>query len=104
MYYHPRFYPYYRSYPPVDAEQFTSSANHMDEVLKEGQQISRKVKTSPSFATSLMSAAQQSKESEVEQLLRTIDINSEMEVSFTPDALSIRLKRADCKVRLVYKW
>ncbi|MBA2174155.1 hypothetical protein H0266_04480 [Halobacillus locisalis] len=103
MYYHPR-YPYYRPYPPVDPEQFTSAANHMEELLKEGEQISSKVKNSQSFATSLMSAAQQSKKDEVEQLLRTVDIHSEMEVSFTPDSLSIRLKRDDCKAKLVYKW
>ena len=102
--YYSKYYPYYRPYPPVNADYFTSSATQMDAVLDDGKVITEKLKKSKSFATSLMSAAQESNSEEVKRLLTKLDLQSDISVKFTPDALTVILARQQSKINLCYRW
>ncbi|MCA0969187.1 hypothetical protein LCM20_01125 [Halobacillus litoralis] len=97
-------YPYYRPYPPVNPDRFISSAEQMESVLEEGKRISNRVQQSASFARSLMTAAQASKHEEVKNMLLTLDLQSDVSVTFTPDSLTVTLKRQHTKLNLTYQW
>lgn len=97
-------YPYYRPFPAVNPDQFTSSAKEMEQVLEEGRILSKKVEDSRSFASSIMTAAQQSNYEEVKRLINTLTITSEVKVTFTPDSLKVKLNRQDSKLTLTYRW
>ncbi|TGB04848.1 hypothetical protein [Halobacillus salinus] len=97
-------YPYYRPLPPVNPDQFASSAKEMEQVLKEGRTITKKVEDSTSFASSLMTAAQQSNYEEVKRLIKTLAVSSKVDVTFTPDSLKVKLNRQDSKLTLTYRW
>lgn len=119
MYYmhHPRYYPAYycpvylpiRQYPPVDTKLFNKSAIETKKLMDDAGEVLDKLADSKEFNAEVMYAAQESNMAEVNRLINSIDITSEVEVDFNPDNLRLEFKsRVEdtqcCKLTVALRW
>lgn len=116
--YHPRcyppsyFYPVYvhnRSFPPVDPELLHQSANQTKKLMDDAGKVLDKLADSKEFNAKLMYAAQESDVAEVNRLINSIDISSEVEVHFNPDSLRLGFKSKVedtqcCQLTVALRW
>lgn len=100
-----------RQYPPVDPELFQQSANETKKLMNDANVILDKLAESKEFDAKLMEAAQVSDEEEVNRLIHSLDIATEVDVSFNPDNLRLefRSKAADtdlqcCRLLIAVRW
>ena len=61
-----------RQYPPVDPTLFTQSAATAQTLMNDASAILKKLASSKSFATSVMSAAQEGKTKEVQRMIQSL--------------------------------
>lgn len=117
MYCYPVYYiPYYyqpylppRQYPPVDPTQFFESANEMKMLMQDASVVLDRMADSREFTEKVMSAAQESKTDEVEQLIKSTGISSDVEISFNPDALKLEFIAMThgaecCRLLVTIRW
>lgn len=117
MYYYPVYYiPYYyqpylppRQYPPVDPTQFFESAGEMRSLMQDASLVLNRMADSMEFTEKVMNAAQESKMDEVEQLIKSTGISSEVEISFNPDAIRLEfIAMTDgvecCRLLITIRW
>ncbi|PAV28847.1 hypothetical protein CIL05_14570 [Virgibacillus profundi] len=115
--YYRGYYPLYfynpylpiREFPPVDPEFFHQSANETKKLMEDASVILDKLADSKEFDEELMYAAQTSDIEEVERLINSIDISSEVEVHFNPDNLRLEFKShveetECCKLTVALRW
>ncbi|WP_010676404.1 DNA topoisomerase [Bacillus timonensis] len=90
---HEFYYPYpnYRKYPDVDPSLFNESAIEMKILMKDASLILTKLAESKAFAKEVMAAAQASNNKEVERLLKTTGIKSDVITTFNPDGINFKL-------------
>ena len=87
--------PYFRSYfpsrvlPPINPTYFMSSALQMQLVMKDASVLLEKIANSRKFSIDIMSAAQQSQKSKVEELIKSTGITKQPKVSYSPDGLTL---------------
>lgn len=82
-------YPIQRQLPPVNPSTFMTSAKHMRIIMKDASILLDKMSDSRKFSLDLMSAAQNSDQEKVKQLLKDTGVQSMPKVSYTPDGLKL---------------
>lgn len=111
-YYPPYYYPVYvipRQYPPVDTELFNQSAIETKKLMDDAGEVLDKLADSKEFNAELMYAAQESNMAEVNRLINSIDISSEVEVDYNPDNLRLEFKSQledtqCCRLTVALRW
>ncbi|WP_174616115.1 hypothetical protein [Virgibacillus ihumii] len=104
-YHHPR----QQLYPDVDAGLLYESANETKKLMEDAGIVLDKLADSKAFDTELMYAAQASDMEEVERLIQTTGITSDVDVDFNPDGLSLsfssQLEDLECCIlRIALRW
>ncbi|MDQ0228954.1 hypothetical protein [Metabacillus malikii] len=99
----------YRQYNSVDATFFNESAKSMQILMNDASIVLKKLATSKTFANKVMSAAQQSNMSEVENLFKSTGIKSEVETTFNPDGINLKMSskvgNTDCcHLTIALRW
>lgn len=100
-----------RQFPPVDPEMFYESANEMKNLMNDASEFLDKLAASRDFAEQLMTAAQVSDLNEVERLIHTVDIVSDVDVDFNPDSLHLEFRKRTienevecCRLLVILRW
>jgi hypothetical protein len=91
----PRTYypaPYYRKLPEVDPTLFKESAEEMRILMMDASIMLAKLADSKEFAKQVMAAAQASNDKEVDRLLKSTGIKSDVKATFNPDGLNLQLE------------
>ncbi|MDQ0270880.1 hypothetical protein [Cytobacillus purgationiresistens] len=110
--YHPNQPPIYpapafRSFPSVDPSMFIHSAKEMEGLMKSASALLTKMAESRQFSYELMTAAQQSKITKVESLIKSTGVSNIPKVTYTPDGLRLNFEsKADknAGLSLKLKW
>lgn len=98
-----------RPFPPVDPSTFMKSAKQSSSLLQDAQRISERISNSHDFSKKLMEAAQQSKPDIVQNLLKSIALENQSQITYNPDGIRITLKSKNpqtncCTLMLSLKW
>ncbi len=80
-----------RPYPSVDPAIFSQSAATAQTLMNDAGVILKRLAESRSFASTIMSAAQEGKTEEVKSLIRSLGIRSKTDVYFNPDGIRLTL-------------
>ncbi|MFC7686481.1 hypothetical protein [Ureibacillus sp. GCM10028918] len=96
-------------YPPVDPELLYESAIQSNKLMKEASMVLDKLASSKEFGARLMDVAQQSNSQEVERLIHSVGITSDVEIKYNPDGLELefksKVKNLDCcKLSISLRW
>jgi hypothetical protein len=105
------YQPYLRSYPPVDVKIFESSIKSFRLLMDQGSILLDRL-GDLDFARKMMSAAQQGKKAEVDQIIRTIGLKVHVETKFTPTGVIFELTSKPnpnnpascCTLKVFMKW
>ncbi|MBA4536028.1 hypothetical protein H1Z61_02450 [Bacillus aquiflavi] len=104
LYQHPAF----RQFPLVNPSVFMSSASAASMLLDNAKLVVEKVSKSKQFSTRLMNAAQQSKTTEVETIIKSTGIKNMPKISYTPDGLHLEFNDQNetncCHLVLMIRW
>lgn len=110
-YYPPHPYPVraYRQFPDVDAEFLHLAANETKKLMREASIVLDHFADSEEFDKKVMTAAQASNTEEVERLIKSIGITSEIDVSYNPDGLRMEFisnveDTECCKLTVALRW
>lgn len=79
-----------RPFPEVNATLFKTSAYKAISLMKDANLVMTKITTSTSFSSELMTAAQQSKQKEVERLIQSTGIKKKPTVTYNPDGITMK--------------
>ncbi len=98
-----------RDFPPLDVNMFNQSAIAFKNLLKDASTFLDHLADHKDFASTIMSAAQESDSKKVEKLIKSTGITSNVEPSFNPDGLTVLLianvKGTDCcKLTMTFRW
>ncbi|GAA0595378.1 hypothetical protein GCM10009001_09360 [Virgibacillus siamensis] len=98
-----------QQYPDVDAALLYESANETKSLMEDAGTVLNQLADSESFGAELMYAAQASDMEEVERLIQTTGITSDVDIDFNPDGLSMSFSsQVDelecCKLRIALRW
>lgn len=98
-----------RPYPEVNTDLFTASAAKAIVLMEDAYAVMKKITTSASFSKDLMSAAQQSKQSEVEKLIETAGIKKKPKITYNPDGITMNFEdfvanKECCHIILQLRW
>jgi hypothetical protein len=92
----PRQYGYYplipfpRTYPPVDIKSFQSSVQSFRLLMQEGSRLLGKL-AETKFEKLIMTAAQQGKQAEVDNLIKSIGLKVPVTTTYTPTGVRFTL-------------
>ncbi|WP_273124682.1 hypothetical protein ACNRWW_11635 [Metabacillus sp. HB246100] len=86
---HSNTYPV-RVLPEVDSTLFEKSATKMNLLMKDASLILNKLSSSKEFANKIMYEAQQSNTQEVQRLLKSTGIQSNVDVNYNPDGITLK--------------
>mgnify|MGYP005753458239 FL=1 len=106
-YYHQYYNPYlYRPYPEVDATLFTESAHEMQALMKEASLVLDRLAESKDFAKAVMTAAQESNQQKVDELLHAAGLHTKVDVSYNPDGINLKLigEKNCCNLTIALRW
>ena len=98
-----------RQYPDVDATLFEQSAKSMQSLLKDANLLLNKLADSKSFAQKVMYAAQQSNTKEVDKLIKSTGIKSDVSANIDPDGIYLKIapkgNNTDCcQLKIALRW
>lgn len=85
------FQPLYRQ-QQLNPQLFMDSAKGSQKILNDANKIVQKVANDRNFAHEVMVASRNSQFDRVNQLLKSIGINSDLEIWFNPDGIRIELR------------
>ena len=96
-------------YPAVDPELLYESANQSNKLMKEASMVLDKLASSKEFGARLMDVAQHSNTEEVERLIHSVGITSDVEINYNPDGLELEFKSKVqnldcCKLSISLRW
>ena len=96
-------------YPPVDPELLYESANQSNKLMKEASMVLDRLASSKEFGARLMDVAQHSNTEEVERLIHSVGITSDVEIKYNPDGLELEFKSKVqnldcCKLSISLRW
>ncbi|WP_110113743.1 hypothetical protein [Bacillus sp. CGMCC 1.16541] len=96
-------------FPPVDISIFKQSLATMPQVLDDVRLFINKMNTKQGLAYKIKDAAQHSNTKEVEKLIKSTGVQSDIEASFTPDNIRILFvyKNGEldcCHITLAIRW
>jgi uncharacterized protein with von Willebrand factor type A (vWA) domain len=81
-----------RQYPKVNPKMLNQSAQASKQLMGEASTVLNKLASSEEFSSQLMSAAQQSQTEEVERLIHSLGVKSDVDIHYNPDGLRIEFK------------
>jgi hypothetical protein len=98
-----------RPYPEVNTALFKTSAAKAITLMEDANTVMKKITTSSSFSNDLMSAAQQSNQSEVEQLIQSAGIKKKPKITYNPDGITMNFQdfvadKECCHIILQLRW
>lgn len=101
--------PFYRKLPEVDATLFNKSAITMQNLMKDASVVLNSIAGSKEFAKKIMTAAQDSHLEEVEQLIKSTGIKSDIDTSFNPDGINLKFSSSIqstecCQLTIALRW
>ncbi|RBW68957.1 hypothetical protein [Bacillus taeanensis] len=101
--------PSIRQYPQIDSMALMQSAKSYKNLLQEANLLIDKLSSSTDFNNKLMYAAQHSNIKEVERLITSIGITSNLKVSYNPDGLHLEIYSkiehvTCCKLIMAIRW
>ncbi|WP_202079646.1 hypothetical protein [Caldalkalibacillus salinus] len=96
-------------YPDVDPSLFNQSIANFHTLINEASNVVDTLSTSNELNAELMNAAQQSDTSRIHHLLDQIGIQSDYDVSYTPESFRLELKNSVqdmecCQLLMVFRW
>jgi hypothetical protein len=99
----------WRQFPDVDPTFFEQSAKSMQMLMKDASLVLNRLADSKTFASKVMSAAQQSNKNEVDKLIKSTGIKSKVETTFNPDGIHLKLSSTVgtaecCHLTIALRW
>ena len=98
--YYPDYAPSHneRVLPPTEPQSLKNSAEKTKQLLSDVQIINETIRTSPTFAQQITSAAQKSDHQTVHYMVNNLPIKNKASVSYSPGGISIKIvhKESDC--------
>lgn len=96
-------------YPGVDSELLYESAKQSTKLMKEASMVLDKLASSREFGARLMNVAQHSNTQEVERLIHSVGITSDVKINYNPDGLELefhsKVQSLDCcKLLISLRW
>lgn len=96
-------------YPTVDPELLYESANQSNKLMKEASMVLDRLASSKEFGARLMDVAQHSNTAEVERLIHSVGITSDVDITYNPNGLELefksKVKDLDCcKLSISLRW
>ncbi|WML38309.1 hypothetical protein RCG19_13890 [Neobacillus sp. OS1-2] len=104
-------YPIPRTYPPVDTKIFAGSVKSFRLLMEQGSILLDRLGDT-GFAKKMMSAAQQGKNTEVDQMIKSIGLKVPVITKFTPSGVNFNLTTQPtqqhphncCTLTVAMKW
>ncbi|WP_163538476.1 hypothetical protein [Gracilibacillus sp. YIM 98692] len=98
-----------RQFPPVNPDLLYQSANESKKLMNEASMVLNKLSESKEFDAQLMYAAQASDIEEVNRLIHSIGVTSDVDIHFNPDSLRLeftsKVANIDCcKLSIALRW
>lgn len=94
-------------YPPVDPDRLYQSANQSQQLMADANKLVQRFATSKDFCTQVMDAAQRNNRDEVQRLIKSSGVDSDVTMYFNPDGLRLEFKSANiecCQLLIVLRW
>ncbi|MFD1850457.1 hypothetical protein [Oceanobacillus bengalensis] len=96
-------------YPEVDIHQLDISARRFQALMKQADLLVDKIVEDPVFARELMSAAQKTDKSKVEELIESTGVTIKTATTFTPTGIRILLDNSEqggdcCDLLIALRW
>jgi hypothetical protein len=96
-------------YPDVDATLFNKSAATFRQLIRDASTVLDRLADSKHFAHEVMSAAQISNTSKVEELIQSTGVKSKVDTTFNPDGITMvfqdKVDDTDCcKLTMTIRW
>lgn len=89
-----------RQFPQVDPQMLYESATESMRLMKEASIVLGKFSESKEFGGKVMAAAQESKHDEVQKLIQSLGVKSDVKVNYTPNSLTMefiaKVENVDC--------
>lgn len=98
-----------QQFPPIDPDQLCQSANETKKLMKDAHIVLDELEESKEFSSKLMYAAQSSNNTEVNRLINSLGLASNVTIHFNPDGLSIEFKSQVesmecCNLKIALRW
>ena len=98
-----------RQYPDVNIQEFSMSTHKFQILMRQADLLVDKLGNDPEFAKQLMSAAQQSNKSKVNEMILSTGITINVKTAFTPTGIRITLNNAGfegdcCNLQIGLNW
>lgn len=98
-----------RQYPEVNTTLFKQSATKAITLMSDVNIVMKKIETSDAFSKDLMSAAQESKQAEVEKLIKSTGIKKSPKITYNPDGITLNFQdfvgeKECCHIILQLRW
>jgi hypothetical protein len=90
-----RHYLYYRPFPPVNPDILFDSALEAKKLMNDVSNVLDKLRESKEFDTILMNAAQDSNYDEVKRLIKSIGLESDVDIRFDPHGMQLEFMSMD---------
>lgn len=96
-------------FPPVNTKKLHSSAEKIQEIMREARLLIDKIVNSPDFSSELMNAAQLSDKKKVEELIFSTGVMIKVHTIFTPTGIQIEFDSSEtrggcCKLNMGLLW
>lgn len=96
-------------FPPVNTKQLHTSAERFQIIMREARLLIDKIVSTPSFASELMNAAQQSDHKKVDDLIASTGITIKVETEFSPTGIQFEFDSTEmgegcCKLDMSLLW
>jgi hypothetical protein len=79
-----------RTYTEIDPTIFNESANAFKQLMKDASKVLDSLSKSKHFAQEVMSAAQVSNTTKVDELIQSTGIQSKVDASYNPDGITMK--------------
>lgn len=104
-----RYYPNYRQPPSVNPDLLCQSATETKKLMDDAVIVLNKLSDSKEFDSQLMNAAQVSDNEEINHLIHSLGLQTDLDVHYNPDGLRLEFKsdvdNIDCcKLTIALRW
>ncbi|WP_112180774.1 MULTISPECIES: hypothetical protein [Paraliobacillus] len=98
-----------QQFPPINPNLLYQSANETRRLMKDANMVLDKLSNSKEFNTELMYAAQSSNKKEVNRLINSLGLASDVTIDFNPDGLHLEFKsqvesKECCHLKIALRW
>ncbi|KGX86773.1 hypothetical protein [Pontibacillus litoralis] len=95
------------SFPQINTKPLIQSATAFQSLLNDARLVTHTFMQSHTYACQLMNAAQQSKQDEVKQLIKSAGVKHPFDIQYNPDYLHVTFKTEQnkcCKLTMTLQW